>query len=104
MYVRVSSLRTAKKNLAPSAMAGLAAKLDFTTVKLRKTGIVDKMLAQQAGIDAVSILGSPNPSAGNEHNTVHPVMLLKVKGESVSAYVMEEPEDFSRICHSHIML
>ena len=62
-------------------MAGLAAKLDFTTVKLRKTGIVDKMIAQQAGMDPANILTSPNPSAGNEHNTVHPVMLLKVKGE-----------------------
>ena len=71
----------AKKNLAPSAMAGLAAKLDFTTVKLRKTGIVDKMIAQQAGMDPGNILHSPNPSAGNEHNTVHPVMLLKVKGK-----------------------
>ena len=62
-------------------MAGLAAKLDFTTVKLRKTGIVDKMIAQQAGMDVVSVLSSPNPLAGNEHNTVHPLMLLKIKGE-----------------------
>ena len=75
------SYLAAKKNLAPSAMAGLAAKLDFTTVKLRKTGIVDKMIAQQAGMDPGNILASPNPSAGNEHNTVHPVMLLKIKGE-----------------------
>lgn len=62
-------------------MAGLAATLDFTTVKLRKTGIVDKMLAQQAGQNADDVLASPNPSISNEHNTVHPVMLLKVKGK-----------------------
>ena len=76
-----SHTHAAKKNLAPSALAGLTAKLDLTTVKLRKTGIVDKMLAQQAGLDVLNILTSPNPSAGNEHNTVHPIMLLKVKGE-----------------------
>lgn len=32
-----------KKVLDRSALVGLAAKLDFTTVKLRKTGIVDKV-------------------------------------------------------------
>ena len=63
-------------------MAGLAAKLDFTTVKLRKTGVMDMVMAQQAGADiSNSALSSPNPSAGNEHNTIHPFMLLKVKGE-----------------------
>ena len=32
-----------KKVLDQSALAGLAAKLDFTTVKLRKTGIVEQV-------------------------------------------------------------
>lgn len=32
-----------KKNLDKSALAGLAAKLDFSTVQLRKTGIVEQV-------------------------------------------------------------
>ena len=71
---------TAKKNLDPMAIAGLAAKLDFTTVKLRKTGIVDQMLAEQAGKTVDNRSASPNPAAGVEYVTSHPVMLLKIKG------------------------
>ena len=32
-----------KKKLDKTALAGLAAKLDFTTVQLRKTGIVEQV-------------------------------------------------------------
>lgn len=71
---------SAKKNLAPSAMAGLAIKLDFATVKLRKTGIVDQMLSDKAGRSLDNPPASPSPALGLEYNTTHPVMLLQIKG------------------------
>ena len=67
---------TGKKSLDHTALAGLASKLDFTTVKLRKTGMVEQMLG-----DSDNFSASPNPAAGMEYNTTHPVMLLKIKGE-----------------------
>ena len=67
----------AKKNLDPTAIAGLAAKLDFTTVKLRKTGIVEQMFSEQSGGTTVDNRIEP---PGMEYNTQHPVMLLQVKG------------------------
>ncbi len=70
----------AKKNLAPSAMAGLASKLDLSTVKLRKTGISDQMLSDNSGSSVDNKLAILNPSFGLEHNTKHPVMLLQIKG------------------------
>ena len=57
-------------------MAGLASKLDFTTVKLCKTGMVEQMLG-----DSDNFSASHNPAAGMEYNTTHLVMLLKIKGE-----------------------
>ena len=73
-------LVSAKKNLAPSAMAGLAIKLDLGTVKLRKTGIVEQMLSDKAGRSLDNPPVSPNPALGLEYNTKHPVMLLQIKG------------------------
>ena len=71
-------LHTAKKNLAPSAMAGLASKLDLSTVKLRKTGITDQMLTESMGESKSALF---NPSLGySDFNTTHPVMLLQIKG------------------------
>ena len=67
-----------KKSLDNTALAGLATKLDFTTVKLRKTGMVEQMLG-----DSDNLSASPNPAAGMEYNTSHSVMLLKIKGEKV---------------------
>lgn len=80
-HTLTSSPQTAKKNLAPSALAGLASKLDLTTVKLRKTGIVEHMLAEQAGEGGGVRPASPNPNTGTEHNTKHPVMLVQIKGQ-----------------------
>ncbi len=62
-------------------MAGLAAKLDLSTVKLRKTGISDQMLSDNSGSSVDSKLAILNPSFGLEYNTTHPVMLLQIKGE-----------------------
>ena len=66
---------TGKKSLAPSALAGLASKLDFTTVKLRKTGM-EQMLG-----DSNNQAVSTNVMGGTEHNTSHPIMLLQIKGK-----------------------
>ena len=70
----------AKKNLAPSAMAGLAASVDFSTVKLRRTGTFQQMLTDQAKSPVDNRSASPNPAAGMEYSTSHPVMLLQIKG------------------------
>lgn len=72
----------AKKNLAPSAMAGLAANVDFSTVKLRKTGTLTQMLSDQAGSPVDNMSASPNPASGMDYSTTHPVMLLQIKGEN----------------------
>jgi len=76
---------TGKKSLDHTALAGLASKLDFTTVKLRKTGMVEQMLG-----DSDNFSASPNPAAGMEYNTTHPVMLLKIKGEKEGGRGREE--------------
>ena len=75
-----------KKVLHTSALAGLAAKLDFTTVKLRKTGIVEQMMADAddpAGGDKVmhrrSAVSDSNSSYGVEV-TKHDMMLIQIKG------------------------
>lgn len=70
----------AKKNLAPSAMAGLASKLDLSTVKLRKTSIGGQILSDRAGRSTDNAPASPNPAMGMEYNTTHSVMLLQIKG------------------------
>jgi hypothetical protein len=69
---------TAKKNLAPSAMAGLAANVDFSTVKLRKTGTLQQILS-----DTGSPVGdaTANPATGKDYDTSHTTMLLQIKGE-----------------------
>ena len=67
----------AKKNLAPSAVAGLAMKLDLTTVKLRKTGISDKMLMDRSADISRDL---PNLAVGAEYDTKHTTMLLQIKG------------------------
>ncbi|XP_011406645.2 PREDICTED: uncharacterized protein LOC100639454 [Amphimedon queenslandica] len=71
-----------KKVLDHSALLGLAAKLDFTTVKLRKTGIVEQMMNDKEGggggrVSDVSEM--PNSNYGVK-TTSHPLMLLIVKG------------------------
>ncbi len=71
----------AKKNLAPSAVAGLAAKVDFSTVKLRKTTALEQMMSDQAGSFHDSSSAGPGTASGAEYNTSHPVMLLQVKGQ-----------------------
>ena len=43
MVINIILLFLGKKVLDHSALLGLAAKLDFTTVKLRKTGIVEQV-------------------------------------------------------------
>ncbi len=73
---------TAKKNLAPSALAGLASKLDLTTVKLRKTGLAEQMLAEQA-MEGDNRAASPNPASMANMDTTHPVMLVQIKGLSL---------------------
>ncbi len=77
-------------------MAGLAAKLDLSTVKLRKTGISDQMLSDNSGSSVDSKLAILNPSFGLEYNTTHPVMLLQIKGE-----VAEEVQH-ARVLKTHI--
>jgi hypothetical protein len=67
----------AKKNLAPSAVAGLSIKLDFTTVKLRKTGISDKMLMEKSTDISKDL---PNFAVGAEYDTKHTTILLQIKG------------------------
>ena len=84
------SLPTAKKNLAPSAVAGLSIKLDFTTVKLRKTGISDKMLMEKSTDISKDL---PNFAVGAEYDTKHTTILLQIKGTythtfSISTYVL----------------
>ena len=69
----LSMSTAAKKNLAPSAVAGLAAKLDLSTVKLRKTGNIEQIIAQQKE--------QPSQISSCEHDTSHSVMLLQVKGQ-----------------------
>ncbi len=66
-------------------MAGLAARVDFSTVKLRKTGTFD--VSDQAGSSVDNMSASPNPAAGMDYSTTHPVMLLLIKGESTSLCV-----------------
>jgi hypothetical protein len=73
----VYSTYMAKKNLAPSAVAGLSIKLDFTTVKLRKTGISDKMLMDRS-TDLSKDL--PNFAVGAEYDTKHTTIVLQIKG------------------------
>lgn len=74
-----------KKVLDQSALAGLAAKLDFTTVKLRKTGIVEQMMSDQKnsaggpGSGNRSVIEDPTSSYGVQV-TQHPHMLLMIKG------------------------
>ena len=75
----LSLLSPAKKNLAPSAVAGLAMKLDLSTVQLRKTGISDKMLMERSA-DITKDL--PNLAVGAEYDTKHTTMLLQIKGQS----------------------
>ena len=73
---------TAKKNLAPSAMAGLAASVDFSVVKLRKTPASQLLLTDQAGSSAVGESAAGAGAApGTDLDTSHPVMLIVVKGE-----------------------
>ena len=59
-------------------MAGLSIKLDFTTVKLRKTGISDKMLMEKSADISKDL---PNFAVGAEYDTKHTTMLLQIKGE-----------------------
>ena len=71
--------------LHTSALAGLAAKLDFTTVKLRKTGIVEQMMADQEGKVVEDGLHKVTPHSDVNSTygvklTTHPMMLLQVKG------------------------
>ena len=73
-----------KKNLAPSAVAGLAMKLDLSTVQLRKTGISDKMLMERSA-DITKDL--PNLAVGAEYDTKHTTILLQIKGQSISSYM-----------------
>ena len=63
-------------------MAGLAARVDFSTVKLRKTGTLQQEASDKAGcpIDKHSA-SLPSVTPGMEFNTVHPVMLLQIKGQ-----------------------
>ncbi len=82
-------------------MAGLAAKLDLSTVKLRKTGISDQMLSDNSGSSVDSKLAILNPSFGLEYNTTHPVMLLQIKGELIPlANVAQSFSDsYVLVCH-----
>ena len=63
----------------PAAIHGLAMKLDLSTVKLKKTGIVDK-LTEQAGGEASGEIEATTQAIGDEMNTKHTVFLLMVKG------------------------
>ena len=61
----------------PAAITGLAIKLDFTTVKLKKTGIVSE---QAGGGGEVSGEAEASIALGEEMNTKHNMLLLMVKG------------------------
>ena len=52
-------------------------KLDLTTVKLRKTGISDKMLSDRSADISKDL---PNFAVGAEYDTKHTTMLLQIKG------------------------
>jgi supervillin len=77
-----------KKVLDPTALAGLAAKLDFTTVKLKKTGIVEQMIADTQ----ISKRGATDSHTqyGVEF-TSHPVMLLHIKGRKLIQTRLAQP-------------
>ena len=77
-------MHAGKKVLDRTALAGLAAKLNFDTVKLRKTGIIEEMMTddqgQAAGLTGKSVA---SPSSNNNYGvplTKHPVMLIQIKG------------------------
>ncbi|KAL5456970.1 hypothetical protein EMCRGX_G034199 [Ephydatia muelleri] len=76
-----------KKRMDPAAITGLAIKLDFTTVKLKKTGIVSE---QAGGGGEVSGEAEASIALGEEMNTKHNVLLLMVKGRRyVQTYLVE---------------
>lgn len=60
-------------------MAGLAANVDFSTVKLRKTGTLQQMLSDRTN-SPVDEAASASPATGTEYNTSHPKILLQIKG------------------------
>lgn len=80
-YVLTGCLSPGKKNLAPAALAGLAIKVDFSTVKLRKTNIMDQVFSENSGYSCDNAPPSPIPGLALEYNTSHPVMLLQIKGK-----------------------
>ena len=81
-----------KKVLHTSALAGLAAKLDFTTVKLRKTGIVEQMMVDPddpASGERMMHRKAAHNDATNTYGveiTTHNMMLLKIKGQWYTCY------------------
>lgn len=79
-----------KKKMDAAALNGLAIKLDFTTVKLKKTGIVDRLTEQVGGGGEVLGEAEASTTSGEEMNTKHSVLLLMVKGRRfVQTYLVE---------------
>lgn len=62
-------------------MAGLAARVDFSVVKLRKTAGSQQLLSDQASSHTSEGSANPGIAAGTEHDTAHPVMFIMIKGE-----------------------
>ena len=62
-------------------MAGLAASVDFTTVKLRKTSTVQQMMIEGSNSPIDCQGASAGSASGANYNTSHPIMLLQIKGE-----------------------
>ena len=77
-------------------------KLDLTTVKLRETGITDKMLSERSVGEVVVDL--KNHAVGAEYDTKHPTMLLQIKGTCIYMYVTGYIQMLSVIKHPTILL